>query len=320
MSAEKARAIVEQAMADRAVYDAMAQRESEVWGTILPAQEKSEARTQDMVASQALGADRDQSSLSRVAKEKGLTFERGLSLGCGAGRLERILVRDGTCRSLHGIDVSEQAVAEARATAERENLPLTYEAGDLNFVDLPAAAFDLVVAQTSLHHVLFLERVAEQAWRSLKPDGYLWIHDFIGETQGQYDPKRLALINELLAILPEKFRTNVVNGRVISEIKRPQPGKLGSPFEKIRSEEIVSVFEGWFTIEWRREFTAFMHLVASPGMRTAYVANEDTRALYHTLLLFDRLCVDEGIVKPIAGQYLMRPKPAAEIAAAAARR
>jgi hypothetical protein len=31
----------------------------------------------------------------------------------------------------------------------------------------------------------------------------LWIHDFIGETQGQYDPKRLSIMNQLLAILPE---------------------------------------------------------------------------------------------------------------------
>jgi len=39
----------------------------------------------------------------------------------------------------------------------------------------------------------------------LKSDGYLWIHDFIGETQGQYDLKRISIMNQILAIRPEKF-------------------------------------------------------------------------------------------------------------------
>jgi SAM-dependent methyltransferase len=81
---------------------------------------------------------------------------------------------------------------------------------DLNFVKLPEKTFDLVVAQTCLHHVLFLERVAEQVWRSLRSSGYLWIHDFIGETRGQYESKRLTIMNQLLGVLPEKFRKNKI--------------------------------------------------------------------------------------------------------------
>ena len=80
-------------------------------------------------------------------------------------------------------------MAKARQIAEEQSLPLTYEVADLNFVKLPEKAFDLVVAQTCLYHILFLEHVADQIWRSLENDGYLWIHDFVGETQFQYDDK-----------------------------------------------------------------------------------------------------------------------------------
>ena len=166
---------------------------------------------------------------------------------------------------------------------------------DLNFLELPDNAFDLVVAQTSLHHVLFLERVAEQVWRSLKSDGYLWIHDFIGETQGQYDPKRLSIMNQLLAILPEKFRKNKIHNRVITQIKRPEPGHLASPFESIRSGEIIPVFQRWFTIEWKMEFGAFLHRVAPPGTCAAYLESDDTKALFEILMLLDHLCVEEGL-------------------------
>ncbi len=315
MSANKAQEIIKRAMADRSVYDAMAARENEVWGKILPDLESSEARSEDVEASAKLKIARHTSSLLRVAQERKLKFGNGLTLGCGTGRRERDLVSRGVCRSFHGIDISEKAIAAAREIAKEQHLPLTYEVADLNFLELPEKTFDLVVAQTALHHVLFLERVAEQIWRSLKNDGYLWIHDFIGETQGQYDPKRLSIINRILAILPEKFRKNKINGQLIAEIKRPEPGRLGSPFESIRSGEIVSVFQRWFTIEWKMEFDAFLRLVIPVGTRAAYLENEDTRALFEILMLLDRLCIEEEIVRPTGGQYLMRPKPVNDIPA-----
>ena len=313
MSSDKAQEIIKRAMADRSVYDAMAARENEVWGKILPDLERSEARKEDVEASAKLRVARYTSSLLRVARERELKFENGLSLGCGAGRRERELVFAGVCRSFHGIDISEQAIATARDIAKEQSLPLTYEVADLNFVELPEKTFDLVVAQTCFHHVLFLERVAEQVWRSLKSNGYLWIHDHIGETQGQYDPKRLSIMNQILAILPEKFRKNKVNGRLIAEIKRPVPGHLGSPFESIRSGEIVPVFQRWFTIEWKTEFDAFLRLVLPQGTRAAYLENEDTKALLEILMLLDRLCIEEKIVEPTGGQYLMRPRSVNDI-------
>jgi SAM-dependent methyltransferase len=313
MSANKAREIIERAMSDRSVYDAMAAHEREVWGKILPNVERSEAAIEDAKASWTLRIARYQKFLLKIAKDKGLKFEHGLSLGCGAGRLERLLVNRGVCRSFHGIDVSEKAVATAREIAKAENVPLTYEVADLNFLELPEKRFDLVVAQTSLHHVLFLERVAEQVWRSLKGEGYLWIHDFIGETQGQYDPKRLSIINQILAILPEKFRRNKINGQLTSEIKRPEPGHLASPFESIRSAEIIPVFQRWFTVEEKTEFDAFLRLVVPHGTRAAYLENEDTKALFEVLMLLEHLCIEEKILSPTGGQYLMRPKPANDL-------
>ncbi len=313
MSADKADEIVRRAMADRSVYDAMVARENEVWGKILPDRERSEAVIEDTKAEIELGARRHFSSLSMVAQERKLTFEHSLVLGCGAGRCERELVRNGVCQSFHGIDISENAIAAARKIAKEQNLPLTYEVADLNFLKLPEKTFDLVVAQTCLHHILFLERVAEQVWRSLKADGYLWIHDFIGETQWQYDLKRISIANQILAILPEKFRKNKITGQLVTEIERPEPGDLGSPFESIRSNDIVPVFQRWFSIEWKLEFDAFLRLVVPQGTRATYLENEDTRALFATLMLLDDLCMKERIVLPSGGQYLMRPKPLDDI-------
>ena len=308
MRADKAREIVKRAMADRSVYDAMAARENEVWGKILPERDQSDLAVEDTKAAAILGISRNYSSLSDVADEKSLTFERGLTLGCGTGRCERDLLSKGVGLGFHGIDISARAIANARETAKEQNLPLTYEVADLNFVRLPKKNFDLVVAQTCLHHILFLEHVAEQIWHSLKGNGYLWIHDFIGETQFQYDPKRVSIANNILLALPKKLKKNRITGRLIEEFRRPEPGRLGSPFESIRSSEIVPVFQRWFTIEWKLEFDAFLRLVVPPGTRAAYLENEDTKALFESLMLLDQLCIEEGIVQPTGGQYLMRPR------------
>jgi SAM-dependent methyltransferase len=284
-------------------------------GKILPQLEQSEAAIEDADASAVLRVTRFQSSLILLAQKRGLHFEHGLTLGCGAGRLERGLLQAGICTSFHGIDISENAVTAARDIARKQNLALTYEVADLNFVKLPEKAFDLVVAQTSLHHILFLEHVAEQIWRSLQDGGYLWIHDFIGETQWQYESKRLSIMNQLLAILPEKLRRNKITNQITTQIERPQPGRLCSPFESIRSGEIVSVFERWFTIEWKLEFDAFLRLVVPRGSRAAYLENEDTRALFETLMLLDNLCIEQKIVSPTGGQYLMGPRAGGEASA-----
>ncbi|MGC1323691.1 MAG: class I SAM-dependent methyltransferase [Candidatus Udaeobacter sp.] len=313
MSADKAGEIIKRAMADQNVYEAMAARENEVWGKILLDRDQSDLAVEDTKAEAMLGISRNYSSLSRVANEKGLTFEHGLTLGCGTGRCERDLISHGVGLSFHGIDISERAIAKAREIAKEQNMPLTYEVADLNFVRLPEKTFDLIVAQTCLHHILFLEHVAKEIWHSLKSNGYLWIHDFIGETQFQYDPKRVAIANKILLALPEKLKNNRITGRLIEEIKRPEPGLLCSPFESIRSSEIVPVFQRWFRIEWKLEFDAFLRLVVPPGTRTAYLENEDTQTSFEILMLLDRLCIEEGIVQPSGGQYLMRPRPLDEI-------
>jgi hypothetical protein len=54
MGANKAQEIIARAMADPNVYHAMAARENEVWGKILPDRERSEAAIEDTKASIAL--------------------------------------------------------------------------------------------------------------------------------------------------------------------------------------------------------------------------------------------------------------------------
>ena len=73
------------------------------------------------------------------------------------------------------------------------------------------------------------------------------------------------------------------------------------------------MFQRWFTIEWEVEFDAFLRLVVPPGTRAAYLENENTKALFESLMLLDQLCIEERIVRSSGGQYLMRARSPDEI-------
>ena len=287
-------------------YKVAAAREGEVWGKEFSNTANNEARVVDQAASAELGLATSRLALPKVLAERGMKFERGLSLACGSGRAERQLVKAGTAASFLGIDLAEGALAEAEAEAKKYNLPITYERGDLNTLTLPRNAFDLVVTQNCLHHVLELEHLASEIWHALKPGGYLWIDDFIGETQFQWSDARLAIVNALIEGLPAELRRNRLQNRLVAPYQRRAAGTLVSPFEAIRSAEIVPIFRRWFDVETAKETNAVLHLVMPVGTRSNYIEQEGGRTVFSVLKAIDESLITTGLLPPLAGQYLLR--------------
>ncbi|MBZ9937179.1 methyltransferase domain-containing protein [Mesorhizobium sp. BR1-1-16] len=91
-------------------------------------------------------------------------------LGCGYGWFCRFAAGEGA-RSVLGIDLSERMLDRARA--EGVSASMRYERGDLDRLELPAAAFDLVYSSLALHYVEDAGRLLAEIHRSLKPGGRL---------------------------------------------------------------------------------------------------------------------------------------------------
>jgi SAM-dependent methyltransferase len=309
MPNEKARKFISDALASRAVYDQMAEREAAVWSRYFAEPAIESVRLAEQKAGECLSPGAGLLRLPQVLRDRGLTPKLGLSLGCGSGRAERAFLKQGVCASFHGIDIADAAIAEARRFAEEEELACSYETADLNFVDLPEAQYDFVVAQTSLHHVLHLEHLLDSVSRSLKPDGVFWVHDYIGESQFQFTDERLEIVNSLLGMLPRRLQLNHFSRHHIEKVFRKEPGQLGSPFESIRSGEIKKLLLERFDVIVSHEETGFLHSVAGLGMKQNFVENEDTRAIFAILLYFDRLVVRHEILPPVVGQFLLSPDP-----------
>jgi ubiquinone/menaquinone biosynthesis C-methylase UbiE len=93
-----------------------------------------------------------------------------LDLGCGFGWFCRWARGEGAVQ-VTGIDVSEKMLAQA--TAATKDSAVTYARADMEKLELPPAAFNLVYSSLALHYVENLDRLMSAVHRSLTPGGSL---------------------------------------------------------------------------------------------------------------------------------------------------
>ena len=287
-------------------YLRAAKKEAEYWGKEFSDPLLSERRAIEQRASRDLGIGLDALSLKKAFALLPVPLEHGLSLACGSGRLERDLVKKKICKSIHGIDISKNAIEEAKKSSQ--GMPITYEVGDLNKISLATGQYDVVFTQSCLHHIIELEYLARQIALCLKDGGYLWIHDYIGESQFQYSDERISLANRIIESLPEKFRYDNIHQKTIPPVTRRPIGTLASPFEAIRSAEIMSIFLKYFDIVLSYESNAIFRLVCPVGTRSEFNKTEEGRAIVRILMELDNLIIKHKILPPQGGMYLLRKK------------
>lgn len=103
-----------------------------------------------------------------------------LEVGCGTGATLRMLARRPEFAGLaRGVDHSAHFIAAAKRFAEAEGAGrrVAFERGDAHRLDLPDAAFDVVLAHTLLSHVADPARVLREMARVVRPGGTVAIFD-----------------------------------------------------------------------------------------------------------------------------------------------
>ncbi len=196
--------------------------------------------------------DRNQSRFDYFLKNYlRLPVKRALTLGCGHGDLERGLARRNFALYHEGIDISDGAIEQATRLAKEANANnVHYRVADLNTIQLPRYEYDVVFGISSFHHVANLEHLMIQVSQTLKPGGYLFLDEYIGPNQFQWPDDQLAVINEQILAMPERFRwclsePNVLKGTVVRHTIAEM--EAVDPSEAIRSSEILphvqSVFD-----------------------------------------------------------------------------
>lgn len=182
-------------------------------------------------------------------------FRWGCVLGAGPGRVESHLLSQHERLHLTVYDISGGSLARLRERMDQE-FPGRFETRqeDLNFVTLPAEAYDLVIANSCLHHLVNLEHVAFQINRCLTPDGFFFMQDAVAESRFQFSEEK----KRLFEAYADATRTD-----------RDQPMPIRwpdlehwvySPFESVRSGEILEILGRYLREERVRTANALLGL------------------------------------------------------------
>lgn len=159
---------------------------------------------------------------------RGRVFDRALSIGCGTGALERDLIGRGICRRIDAFDGAVASLAVARE--EGRALPIRYFAADFNRPALPRGLYDAVFFHQSLHHVAKLERLLRAVMLALKPDGLLYLDEYVGPSRNWWTAARLERQRALFRqLVPERARL---------QQELPLPVVYDDPSEAVQSGAI----------------------------------------------------------------------------------
>ncbi len=190
----------------------------------------------------------------------GRRLPRALSIACGTGALERDLIRRGICARVDAFDGSLASLAIAREEAKKEGYgdAIRYFAADFNHPALPRDTYDAVFFHHSLHHVEKLERLLKAVLRALKPDGLLYLDEYVGPSRTWWSDERFRREREIFETLVPR------DARFVERL--PLPIIEQDPSEAIRSGEILEQVEIGFDVIEKRGYGGNLLSVIYPAI------------------------------------------------------
>jgi ubiquinone/menaquinone biosynthesis C-methylase UbiE len=176
-----------------------------------------------------------------------------LSLGCGAGSHEIKFAKHSNFSEITGIDLAPKLIGEANKNAQQNNFKnLKYEVANIYDCYFDDSIFDVILFHSSLHHFKNLEKLlGEIIKKTLKENGLLIIHEYVGPDRIQWTKDQLSEVNSLLSILPDKYKKRFKSNTI--KRKAFRSGKLrmiiSDPSEAIESSAILSTIHNHYKIE-----------------------------------------------------------------------
>ncbi len=188
-----------------------------------------------------------------------MRFERALSVGCGIGLLERDLIRRDLCGHLDAFDGSVTSLHVARCEAIREGMShrIRYFASDFNAPSLPRSRYNAVFFHQSLHHVAKLEKILRAVLLSLKPNGLLYLDEYVGPSRSDWNDEAIASLRKIFLGLPNDVKTTV---------ELALPIQADDPSEAIRSSEILEQVAIGFRVLDQRQYGGNVLSVLYPAI------------------------------------------------------
>ncbi len=169
----------------------------------------------------------------RIAAEIPLERGRLLDIGCGPGRLTRMIAERRPGVAVTGLDLSASMIRQARRAPPLPNLE--YRQGSPSSAGF-SQEFDFALSVLSFHHWEEPTEELSATYRALEPGGRLWIYESDPETSNEEIRADRAAIWGWLAI-PASWERSLERGhgfttREIDEVVRP--AVAATPFRTLQ--------------------------------------------------------------------------------------
>ena len=246
--------------------------------------------------------------------EKASRVARFASLGCGncdtetrvAGLLVERGLRDFV---IECIDINADMLARGRALAAAANVAdhVVTVLGDFNDWR-PQHAYDAVLANQSLHHVMNLEGLFATIESVLTAPGRFITSDMIGRNGHMRWPEALAIVHEFWSQLPASYRYNAQLMRNEELYENWDCSKEG--FEGIRAQDILPLLVERFDFEFFMGYGNVIDPFIDRGFGPNFNADADwDRAFIDRVHARDAQEIDAGNITPTHMLAVMRRRP-----------
>lgn len=223
----------------------------------------------------------------------GLPAKRALSVGCGAGEVDRDAFELGVFSHLTGYDFSTGGVEVSRKMAAEIGMPSEYRRVDFNLEPFPTdARFDLVYDYATSHHVEKLEGLIKEIERVLDDDGIFVLYGYCGPARMQWTPQVTELANELLMRMPLRLRP-------MGELHRATIWEYmsGDPSEGVRGPDVVDVARAFFDVVEEINLGATLtHPMFSNNLCAFDPDNGDEQALFRLVCQYEQVLIANKII------------------------
>ncbi len=240
-------------------------------------------------------------------------YDSALSLGCGSGHFEEELIKAGIFKKIEMVDISEDALNSFKEKAKDLNSKtvITTNQADLNFIELYENKYDCILAHTSLHHIINLEHLLEQVRKALVPKGIFLVHDFIGPSEWQWSYNTLQEINRALDLSRGRYPQLKIH-----QVKRPDINKVKafSPFESIRSDEILELLRTGFEPQLEILTDRLLHVILNFGAEMENWKDKDLQKWLSEMVEWEDSLKNGCELPPYTlwGVYYPKPEPIPE--------
>jgi SAM-dependent methyltransferase len=219
-------------------------------------------------------------------------FQSMASIACGDGILERHVSENlMTSGRITGFDISRVSIERAAALAKS---PLAhFEVQDANTAEWPSRIYDAVFAHGGLHHIEKLDFCIGQIAHGLKPGGMLYVNDYVGPARFQFSDTQLRLALELLAQVPQKFKTGLLP-------ERCDPVGLAEMdnSEAVRPDHTYSAIRAYFTFveTFKLGGTLLAPIFGGSCLSRAIADTEGGLEIARKLVEAERQLIDDGMI------------------------